>query len=384
MRIAGNFKTYPRRLLGPSYPNNQSTTREARPTIPLQTIRSLHEAIAKKVRDTEDGYDLDPFGSSPFVREGLDGSRNPIEVYGGKLRFRHWIEKAFEKRGFTSGPVVWGESGKTSRLSTLQELFLREYQRTSTRPSASFWKKLDAATYADFRCTLRWFFYPLVRLQDCLFIDALTFNGLETRLRQQCAPFSFLIPEMGLNILGLHDELKKYTLAVLAILQQMSPIPEVIVDAGSGDGALSLGALWWGGRHAFAIDIDTAALARAKKTFRQNPKPLRNRSFTPLEIDIRNRGEIEKALPKQGNGALLISNIGDWKQYGGISNRTAMELIPALRERYGEVSLLVGGYRNLSGHEFHFDMAHARKQFGLSRVRMSADVHGAQAFLLEP
>jgi len=118
-----------------------------------------------------------------------------------------------------------------------------------------------------------------------------------------------------------------------------------LIDAGAGDGALSLAALRLGASYAVLIENDPESLEKARRNIAINN--WEDRTLL-LDMDLRDTEKISQYL-QPIKKSILISNLGDWMvSYGTVNNQTSLKLIPFLSDL---VYLIIGGYDN--GSELH-------------------------------
>ena len=142
-----------------------------------------------------------------------------------------------------------------------------------------------------------------------------------------------------------NNTFKNSTLATMLSLMEQDFAGRNVLDAGAGDGLLSVLSLKLGSSKTILVDNDSKQLNKAKDMLTLNGYKEQN-DFILIKENLKNSSSVLNRIPKGIENIFLISNIGEnWEDYGGVGNDTSIDLIPLLQEQKVEITgVALGGY----------------------------------------
>jgi hypothetical protein len=191
--------------------------------------------------------------------------------------------------------------------------------------------------------------YDLMRLHNLFFMDEVLYARLSAALRERLGGNAIVIPDFRNSILATTEEgksgLKFYTAATILAMLNTDLGGTRFVDAGAGDGILSLVASKLGAAELVLIEKEAVELAKARKSLERNG--LRSgKDFLLVSGSLENPAEIIRQIPSSHSPIAMAVNIGRWPQnYGTTTNESVLRMIPEFDRSSGRVAkILLGGY----------------------------------------
>ncbi|MEW6170266.1 MAG: methyltransferase domain-containing protein, partial [Candidatus Omnitrophota bacterium] len=196
-------------------------------------------------------------------------------------------------------------------------------------------------------------FLKFVRLGYIFFIDSKEYMKFNPVLQDRLGNNVILIKELTRSVLS-NSWLRSFTLAAIVAMLETRLFNKQVIDAGCGDGILSLVAAKLGASSLVLIDNDAPSLAQARKSLVLNGLQ-ETRDYVILEKDISDTQgvlSVLRVLPmvKLGTQTAIVSNIGYWPKTYQVSNK---EVINLLRELTGVVIFIAGGYLVVDGERYN-------------------------------
>ncbi len=191
--------------------------------------------------------------------------------------------------------------------------------------------------------------YDFMRLRHLFFMDGKLYARLSPGLRERLGGNVIVIPDFRNNVLAATEEnrvgFKFYTAAVILAMLNTDLKGTRFVDAGAGDGILSLVASKLGAAEVILIEKEGSELTKARKNLEQND--LRSgKDFLLIHESLENRAKIIRQIPPSKRSVAMAVNIGRWPtDYVMATNESALRLIPEFDRSSEKVStVILGGY----------------------------------------
>ena len=181
------------------------------------------------------------------------------------------------------------------------------------------------------------------RIGNLFFVDA----SYKDRLPQEIQHFTetnviFINNMVSSEFSG---RLGYFTANTLASLMSSNVAGSVVLDCGTGSGALALASKRLGAKAVIGVDNSEDRVEEAQKNAEVNGYR-GDTQVTFIQADLRDREEITSHTSTQelGSPVVILSNIGSWGNYD-ITNITSYSYIPVLRDLGFTISEVVsGGY----------------------------------------
>jgi hypothetical protein len=174
---------------------------------------------------------------------------------------------------------------------------------------------------------------------------------LSPALRESLGANAVRIADLNGSILA--RWLGDFTIASAACMLGCDFAGRHVVDAGAGDGILSLVALKLGAASADLIDLDREALGRAKINLRLNGFS-EQKQFHLINGDLKNPDAVADRLTRSSLPAAVVSNIGCWEyDVTNVDSMLLMDLVPTadLFIGGGYSTRALGGLRHMKNDE---------------------------------
>lgn len=216
----------------------------------------------------------------------------------------------------------------------------------------------------------------LVRVGHLFFIDEKIAKVIPSEIQRSNANNLIIIPNLQKTEFG--NRLGYFTANTLASLMSIQNRDQIILDCGTGCGALALAARRLGFPVVLGVDIDASLLKQAGKMRSLNG--YNEQTVSLLKADLRKKELVAGRLRTLGNRKVgIISNIGHWNDYP-ISNLTTVGYIPFLKEQGIEVDFYIGGgYSNKETRKYKKE-ATMLTEYGFGKL---PDIdHQADSFVL--
>ena len=177
----------------------------------------------------------------------------------------------------------------------------------------------------------------VLRLGDVVVVDATIPASLDDETRSELEPHA--VPVGSLDRWSLRT-IGSFTVAAILQIVGRDLTGTCVVDAGAGEGQISLIAAHCGARPLFLVEHDREQLRRAGRNLARNG--LREGAdYRLVEADLTDTEGVAAALADVPAPALLASNIGHWPRSYSVSNTDAIALLPHLP---AVTTFLAGGY----------------------------------------
>ncbi|MBI3552323.1 MAG: 50S ribosomal protein L11 methyltransferase [Elusimicrobia bacterium] len=190
-----------------------------------------------------------------------------------------------------------------------------------------------------------------VRVGPLFFLDESRYGLLSPALRESLGGNAVRVADLHGSIIA--SWLGDFTIAAAAVMLNNDLSGRHVIDAGAGDGMLSLVALKLGAASADLVDLDREALGRAKINLRPNGFS-EQKQFRLINGDLAHTGALAQRLTRSSLPSAVISNIGCWEY--AVTNADSMllmDLVPAagLFIAGGYSTRAFGGLRHLENDE---------------------------------
>ncbi len=240
-------------------------------------------------------------------------------------------------------------------LEEMRELHLKLFQargqvRGRNREIRNMLRLLSQAALANLmQATAQYPSYAYFEVGNLIFTDRELYYGLDSRLRRTLKnQLMIVLEDLDRSYLGMEGEMKGYTLATIMALSVANLSGKCVIDAGSNDGILALVAAKLGAAKIVLIDIDSRALETASRNLKING--IGKSRWLIIEGDLRCPDRVAKEIPATRNDCVIVSNLGDWVEYKGANNQSALRMALDL-EKQGTcriTDIILGGYRRTS------------------------------------
>jgi len=185
-----------------------------------------------------------------------------------------------------------------------------------------------------------------VRIGSVFILNEENYYRLSDGLRERIRSNVIVMKDLSKSDLVSIDAMKNYTVATIITMLNSDIKGKRVIDVGAGDGILSLVAARLGAKEVVLIENDPEALelARANIDSYGNEHDKKDR-FIVIPEDLKGTDNIISQLPATDTDTVLISSIGTWPNYPGVTNSTSLALIPGI-ERSGSfvATVILGGY----------------------------------------
>lgn len=194
-------------------------------------------------------------------------------------------------------------------------------------------------------------------------------------LRQALGPYLIQMPLMADSLIGCSNTLKLHAGATVLGASTLSLQGCTVIDCGAGDGVQSLAALALGAQQVVLIENQTDDLTRAKWNLACNQSTVENERYRLLHRNLAAQKLLRRDVRRIRGDVVLISNIGDWDEYGRTNNTTALKIAKMLHPRRATLrGAVLGGYVwDSPVHRPDQDLEVARS-FGLARTTVRTQV----------
>ncbi|MFA6079305.1 MAG: GNAT family N-acetyltransferase [Candidatus Omnitrophota bacterium] len=180
-----------------------------------------------------------------------------------------------------------------------------------------------------------------MRIGHLFYVDAKKYRKLSKALRRELGNNVILVRDLKNSMLG-KDSFNKFTMTTIITMINSGIEGKHAIDAGAGEGILSLTAAKLGARSVDLIENNERAISQARINFELNG--YKEGSYYRIhQSDLRDPtrivDELKNDIKTPAEGAIL-SNIGYW--HYSANNRHSISLIKAL-ENVVDITLFVGG-----------------------------------------
>lgn len=167
--------------------------------------------------------------------------------------------------------------------------------------------------------------FVLVRMGDLFFMDPYYYAQLPTALKSQLGRNAILLNDMKTSYLA--GEMLRFTLPAMLQVFHAPVQGRRVIDAGAGDGILTLIALKRGALEADLIETHNDRLVRARESLRLNGY-LPNAGIRHILDDLADVERVSQSVHRSELETVIFSNIGKW--HYEVTNQTSMKYISAI------------------------------------------------------
>ncbi len=183
----------------------------------------------------------------------------------------------------------------------------------------------------------------LVQVGPLFFLDSSRLGDLSPALRAKLGGNLIVVEDMPRSHLTVGD-FAPYTTATVAAMLQGDLRDKAVIDAGAGEGILSIVALRLGARSVELVENQGELVGRAGRNLRLNEYQ-DGEHFRLIPADLTGAEDVLSRLQETDLETVIISNIGLWGIYTA-SNADSIRLVAGRRK---VVLFIGGGYTWLSG-----------------------------------
>ena len=272
--------------------------------------------------------DLIGFFTGPAAAPGVDlGNFTPLfalavgqRTYGGVPLAQHWDEQYSSR--LSAG------IGKKLNLKLFIHDRSIQYGSMPIVWESWYWPKGEGVT-------------ALVRFGPLFFLEEKAQSRLSPALKRELGANVIWIADFRKNWLGSFFG-QEHPLLVITLMLNMDLAGKRLIDAGSGDGLLSLVGAKLGASTLDLIEIDPKSSQEAEKNLKLNGLRI-GEHYRVHREDLNNTEAIANSLEQTNNEIVIVSNIGYWPELYSATNAQSIMLIPALQRKGFIVRTFIGG-----------------------------------------
>lgn len=182
--------------------------------------------------------------------------------------------------------------------------------------------------------------FCFIRIGYLFFLDETRYQELSDKLKREIGSNIIRVKDLNKSVLA-DIRFGDYTNTTIAAMFRSNLAGKRMIDAGAGEGVLSLVAYRLGAAFVELVEIKQDLLDKAKSNLELNGL-IEGTDFQLIRGDLRNTEQIVKKLTATQQETAVISNIGHWPCYSA-SNTESIELLSYV---FNVTLFIAGGYRD--------------------------------------
>ncbi|MFH1847836.1 MAG: glycosyltransferase [Candidatus Omnitrophota bacterium] len=164
--------------------------------------------------------------------------------------------------------------------------------------------------------------YCFLRIGHLFFIDDDEYRKLSPGLKNAIGANAIRIKDFKTSTLN-NVRHWRYTMSAIIAMLNSDITGKYVIDAGAGDGMLSLVAARLGARSVHLVEFKEEKLNQARTNLELNGIG----NYSLLNEDLRNTEEIARKIQTDGEETAIVSNIGTWMGLYDVTNQDSMQLM---------------------------------------------------------